>query len=277
MMNVECGMNGTASRSLASKETLERLLIKQENNLKYHNTMKALKTLILTAALVCGGMMTAHAQLGGGQKIVYVDSEYIMENIPEYGDAQEELNALSTKWQKEVKAVYDKVEEMYTKYQTEMLLLSEDQKRAREQAIVAKEQEAKNLQMQYFGSEGQLYQKRTELIQPIQEKVYTAMKELAQTKNYAFILDLASGTSVLYASDKNDVSDDVLDQLGNVMQTVRREDRRKATATPTSTGTGSGKTGGTKTNASSAKTNTPKTSTTKPGSGKASETKAKKN
>ena len=207
---------------------MERLLIKQENKLKYHNTMKAFKTLILTAALVCGGIMTAHAQLGGGgQKIVYVDSEYIMENIPEYGDAQEELNALSAKWQKEVKAIYDKVSEMYSKYQTEMLLLS-DQKHAREQAIVAKEQEAKNLQQQYFGPEGQLYQKRTELIQPIQEKVYTAMKELAQTKNYAFILDLASGTSVLYASDKNDVSDDVLDQLGNVMQTVRREDRRKA-------------------------------------------------
>ena len=211
--------------------------------------MKAFKTLILTAALVCGGMMAANAQIvGGGQKIVYVDSEYIMENIPEYGDAQEELNALSTKWQKEVKAVYDKVSEMYSKYQTEMLLLSEDQKRAREQAIVDKEQEAKNLQMQYFGSEGQLYQKRTELIQPIQEKVYTAMKEVAQTKNYAFILDLASGTSILYASDKNDVSDDVLDQLGNVMQTVRREDRRRAGAgtgvTPSSSSTGGGKSSG---------------------------------
>ena len=202
--------------------------------------MKALKTLILTAALVCGGILTANAQLGGGQKIVYVDSEYIMENIPEYGDAQAELNSLSEKWQKEVKAVYDKVSEMYSKYQTDMLLLSEDQKRAREQAIVDKEQEAKNLQMQYFGSEGQLYQKRTELIQPIQEKVYTAMKDLAQSKNYAFILDLASGTSVLYASDKNDVSDDVLDQLGNVMQTVRREDRRRAGA---GTGTGSSNSG----------------------------------
>ena len=201
--------------------------------------MKAFKTLILTAALVCGGMMTANAQLGGGQKIVYVDSEYIMENIPEYGDAQEELNALSDKWQKEVKAIYDKVSEMYSKYQTEMLLLSEDQKRAREQAIVDKEQEAKNLQMQYFGAEGQLYQKRTELIQPIQEKVYTAMKEVAQAKNYAFILDLASGTSVLYASDKNDISDDVLDQLGNVMQTVRRENRHKGgTGTATSGGKG---------------------------------------
>lgn len=202
--------------------------------------MKAIKILALSAALACG-MMSAHAQIlgGGSQKIVYVDSEYIMANIPEYGDAQEELNTMSEKWQREVKAVYDKVEEMYSKYQTEMLLLSEDQKRAREQAIVAKEQEAKNLQMQYFGSEGQLYQKRTELIQPIQEKVYTAMKELAQQKNYGFILDLASGTSVLYASDKNDVSDDVLDQLGNVMQTVRREDRKRAGAA-TNMGGGSG-------------------------------------
>lgn len=204
--------------------------------------MKAFRTIVLTAALICGGILTANAQLlGGGQKIVYVDSEYIMENIPEYGDAQAELNALSEKWQMEVKAVYDKVSEMYSKYQTDMLLLSEDQKRAREQAIVDKEQEAKNLQMQYFGAEGQLYQKRTELIQPIQEKVYTAMKDLAQTKGYAFILDLASGTSVLYASDKNDVSDEVLDQLGNVMQTVRREDRRRAGATTGSTG---GSTGG---------------------------------
>ena len=243
--------------------------------MKYYNTMKALKTLILTAALVCGGMMTAHAQLGGGQKIVYVDSEYIMENIPEYGDAQEELNALSTKWQKEVKAVYDKVEEMYTKYQTEMLLLSEDQKRAREQAIVAKEQEAKNLQMQYFGSEGQLYQKRTELIQPIQEKVYTAMKELAQTKNYSFILDLASGTSVLYASDKNDVSDDVLDQLGNVMQTVRREDRRRTAVGSGTTSSGS-KTGSAKPAATKPTTNTTTKPTTTKSGGKPEVTKSKK-
>lgn len=210
--------------------------------------MKTLKSLVLTAALVCGGIMSANAQLGGGQKIVYVDSEYIMANIPEYGDAQEELETLSLKWQNEVKAIYDKVEEMYSKYQTEMLLLSEDQKHAREQAIIAKEQEAKTLQMQYFGSEGQLYQKRTELIQSIQEKIYTAMQEIAQAKNYAFVLDLASGTSVLYASDKNDISDDVLDQLGNVMQTVRREDRKKANATSNSGSTG-GKTSGNSGNA----------------------------
>ena len=188
----------------------------------------------MTAAVVCCGVFSANAQIGG-QKFAYVDSDYILSNIPEYGDAQEELNTLSTKWQNEVKALYDKVSEMYQKYQTEMVLLSEDQKRAREQDIINKEQEAKNLQMQYFGAEGQLYQKRTELVQPIQEKIYTALTELAQVKGYTFIFDMASGTSILYASDKVDVSDDVLDQLSNVMQTVRREDRKRATAAAPST------------------------------------------
>jgi outer membrane protein len=217
--------------------------------------MKTLKSLLLTAAIVCCSVV-GNAQIGG-QKFAYVDSDYMLNNIPEYADAQEELNTLSTKWQNEVKALYDKVSEMYKKYQTEMVLLSEDQKRAREQEIVNKEQEAKNLQMQYFGSEGQLYQKRTELVQPIQEKIYTALNELAQTKGYTFVFDMASGTSILYASDKVDISDDVLDQLSNVMQTVRREDRKRANAaagsstssksssvSPKSTGSSSSKTTG---------------------------------
>lgn len=194
--------------------------------------MKTLKSILLAAVIVCCGSISSFAQIGG-QKFAYVDSDYILSNIPEYADAQEELNALSTQWQNEVKAIYDRVSEMYRKYQTEMVLLSEDQKHAREQEIVNKEQEAKNLQMQYFGSDGQLYQKRTELVQPIQEKIYTALTELAQTKGYTFIFDLASGTSILYASDKVDVSDDVLDQLSNVMQTVRREDCKRANNTST--------------------------------------------
>ncbi|MBR4391207.1 MAG: OmpH family outer membrane protein [Bacteroidales bacterium] len=191
--------------------------------------MKTLRSLILTAAILCCSVLSMNAQIGG-QKFAYVDSDYILNNIPEYGDAQEELNALSNQWQNEVKAIYDKVSEMYKKYQTEMVLLSEDQKRAREQEIVNKEQEAKNLQMQYFGSEGKLYQKRSELVQPIQEKIYTALTEISQTKGYTFVFDLASGTSILYASDRADISDDVLDQLSNVMQTVRREDRKRSSA-----------------------------------------------
>ena len=189
--------------------------------------MKTLKSLILAVVIVCCGSFSSYAQLGG-QKFAYVDSDYILSNIPEYADAQEELNALSTQWENEIKAIYDRVSEMYRRYQTEMVLLSEDQKHAREQEIITKEQEAKNLQMQYFGSDGQIYQKRTELVQPIQEKIYTALSEVAQTKGYSFIFDLASGTSVLWASEKADISDDVLDQLSNVMQTVRREDRKRA-------------------------------------------------
>jgi outer membrane protein len=214
--------------------------------------MKALKSLFLTAAIICCSAFSASAQIGG-QKFAYVDSDYILSNIPEYGDAQAELEALSTKWNNEVKAIYDKVSDMYKKYQTEMVLLSEDQKHAREQEIINKEQEAKNLQMQYFGSDGQLYQKRTELVQPIQEKIYTALTELSQTKGYTFVFDLASGTSVLYASERADISDDVLDQLSNVMQTVRREDRKRANAAA----------GKTTTNASSSKT-----SSVKPGKSK---------
>ena len=206
--------------------------------------MKTLRSLLLTAAIVCCGVFSANAQLGG-QKLAYVDSDYILNNIPEYGDAQEELNALSTKWQNEVKAIYDKVSEMYQKYQTEMVLLSEDQKRAREQEIINKEQEAKTLQMQYFGAEGQLYQKRTELVQPIQEKIYNVLTELAKVRGYSFVFDMASGTSILYGSEKVDVSDDVLDQLSNVMQTVRREDRKRAKANaPAASGKTNSSTGG---------------------------------
>lgn len=195
--------------------------------------MKTLKSLILAVVIVCCGTLSSYAQLGG-QKFAYVDSDYILSNIPEYADAQEELNSLSTQWENEIKAIYDRVSEMYRKYQTEMVLLSEDQKHAREQEIINKEQEAKTLQMQYFGSDGQIYQKRTELVQPIQEKIYTALSEVAQTKGYSFIFDLASGSSVLWASDKADISDDVLDQLSNVMQTVRREDRKRANASGSS-------------------------------------------
>ncbi|MBR6272294.1 MAG: OmpH family outer membrane protein [Bacteroidales bacterium] len=221
--------------------------------------MKTLRSLLLTAAVVCCSVI-ANAQIGG-QKFAYVDSDYILNNIPEYADAQEELNAMSTQWQNEVKAVYDKVSEMYKKYQTEMVLLSEDQKRAREQEIINKEQEAKNLQMQYFGAEGQLYQKREELVQPIQEKIYNALTELSQTKGYTFVFDMASGTSILYASERADISDDVLDQLSNVMQTVRREDRKRAGAAASSS-KGSSSTGP-KTSGNSGKAGTPKVGKTK--------------
>jgi outer membrane protein len=162
-----------------------------------------------------------------GQKYAYVDTEYILDNIPEYHDAQDELDALSAKWQKEIEDDHSKVEDMYKKYQAESVLLPDDLKHKREDEIVKKEQEVKDLQKQYFGPEGDLYKKREELIQPIQEKVYNAIETIATTHNYAFVFDKAGGMTLLWVDPKYDISDDVLDEVGNVMQTVKREQRKR--------------------------------------------------
>lgn len=187
--------------------------------------MKTKKSILLLAVMLLVGITTINAQQN--QRIAYVDSDYILENIPEYGDAQEEINQLSKKWEKEITALFQEAQELDREYQAESVLLSEDQKRKKKEAIASKRQEAENLRMQYYGPEGELFTKRAELIQPIQEKVYNAINQVALTKNYAFVFDKASGTSMLYCNEKNDISDEVLDEIGNVMQTVRREDRKK--------------------------------------------------
>ncbi|MBQ5688674.1 MAG: OmpH family outer membrane protein [Bacteroidales bacterium] len=186
--------------------------------------MKTRKSLLLLAVMFLLGI-TVNAQQN--QRIAYVDSDYILENIPEYADAQEEINQLSKKWEKEITALFQEAQELDREYQAESVLLSEDQKRKKKEAITAKRQEAENLRMQYYGPEGELFAKRAELIQPIQEKVYNAINQVALTKNYAFVFDKAAGTTMLYCNDKNDISDEILDEIGNVMQTVRREDRKK--------------------------------------------------
>ena len=186
--------------------------------------MKTRKSLLLLAVMFLLGI-TVNAQQN--QRIAYVDSDYILENIPEYADAQEEINQLSKKWEKEITSLFQEAQELDREYQAESVLLSEDQKRKKKEAITAKRQEAENLRMQYYGPEGELFAKRAELIQPIQEKVYNAINQVALTKNYAFVFDKAAGTTMLYCSDKNDISDEILDEIGNVMQTVRREDRKK--------------------------------------------------
>ena len=208
--------------------------------------MKTTK-LVLLALFMVMGMTMVKAQ--GNQKFAYVDTDYILQNIPEYGDAQEEINQMSVGWQKELKALRDKLDQMKRDYQTESVLLSDDMKNKKEAAIVAKEQELAALQMQYFGPEGELFTKRIELIQPIQEKVYNAINQVAQVKNYSFVFDKASGSTLLYCSDKLDISDDVLDEIGNVMQTVRRQDRKRGgNAGSTSASGNKGNSGGNKGN-----------------------------
>lgn len=148
------------------------------------------------------------------QKYAFVDTEYILNNIPNYKAAQEQLDKFSADWQKEVEAKYTEIEKMYKDYQAERVLLSEDMRRQREETVVNKEKEAKELQKNYFGQEGALYKKRQELIQPIQDEIYKAIKDLATENGYAVIFDTSSGPSMIYTNPRYDVSDEVLQKLG---------------------------------------------------------------
>ena len=148
------------------------------------------------------------------QKYAFVDTEYILNNIPSYKSAQDQLDQLSAGWEKEIGNMYTEVERLYKAYQNEAVLLTQEMKKQREEEIVNKEQQAKDMQNKYFGMEGELYKKRQELIKPIQDETYNAVKEIAVDGNYAVIFDSAGSLSMLYTNPRYDLSDDVLEKLG---------------------------------------------------------------
>ena len=148
------------------------------------------------------------------QKYAFVDSEYVRKNIPAFNQAQEQLDKLSKQWEKEVSDGYAVVDQMYKTYQNDVVLLSQDMKKKREEAIVAKEKEVKDLQNKYFGVEGELFKKREELVKPIQDEIIKAIKTIATEGSYAAIFDTASGGNILFANPKFDISDQVLEKLG---------------------------------------------------------------
>jgi outer membrane protein len=148
------------------------------------------------------------------QKYAFVDTDYILNRIPSYKAAQDQLDKLSTEWQTEVENLYTEIEKMYKDYQTEKVLLNEEMRVKKEEEIVTKEQTAKNLQKEYFGRDGSLFKKREELVKPIQDEVYRIVKEIATEGNYAVIFDTASGANMIYTDPKYDKSDEVLEKLG---------------------------------------------------------------
>ncbi len=148
------------------------------------------------------------------QKYAFVDTEYILKNIPAFEAANDQLNQASDKWQKEIEAIYAEVETMYQNYQTQSVFLSNEMKVKKEEEIVAKEKEARMLQTKYFGPEGELGKKREALVKPIQDDIYNAIREMVEDDGYAAIFDKASGGVVLFSDSKYDISDDVLEKLG---------------------------------------------------------------
>ena len=148
------------------------------------------------------------------QKFAYVDTDYILNNIPEFNQAQDKLDEISKQWQEEIEAIYAEVDKMYRDYQTQEVLLTDEMKTKRENAIIAKEKSAKDLQKKRFGPDADLYAKRQELIKPLQDKVYDAIQQLAANSKYAVIFDSSSDLIMLYANPNLDKSDKILENMG---------------------------------------------------------------
>lgn len=168
-----------------------------------------MKKLFITLLIISGFSYTALAQ-----KFAMVDMEYIMKNIPAYESANEQLNQVSKKWQKEVETQLQDVQTMYKNYQTELVFLTEELKVKREEEIVSKEKAAQELKRTYFGPEGELFKKRQSLMKPIQDEIYTAIQEISKDKDFSLVFDKSSSMNVIFASPALDISDMILNKLG---------------------------------------------------------------
>ena len=164
--------------------------------------------MISAICMICVGLQVS------AQKFALVDMEYILKNIPAYERANEQLNQVSKKWQAEVDALTTEAQTLYKNYQNEVVFLSQEQKKAKQDAIVAKEKEAADLKKKYFGPDGELFKKRTALMTPIQDEIYNAVKDIAELRGYQLILDRASDTGIIFGSPKIDISSEVLRKLG---------------------------------------------------------------
>ena len=170
--------------------------------------MKKNLILLFAAMLLCG---TAFAK---DQSIAYIDMQYILKNLAQYEQANEQLTMISKRWQKEIDAAQQEARVLATNYQTEQIFLSETMRAEREQEIVKKEQDVLELKRKYFGQDGELYKKREALIKPIQDEIYNAIQELASEKRIEVVKDRSADPSLIYMSSKLDISDQVLRKLG---------------------------------------------------------------
>lgn len=154
------------------------------------------------------------ANMASAQRYAYVDTQYILDNVPEYSKAQEELDRLSEEWLKEVESQFTFVQTKRNEFEAEKILLPEEIKRQRQKEINDLENSAKELQKRRFGVDGDLFSKREELIKPIQDQIFNAIQAIASERNFAFVFDKSNQSNLLYADSKYDISDQVLRKMG---------------------------------------------------------------
>ena len=165
------------------------------------------KTLLLALLLVAG-------IAGFSQKYAIIDTRYILDKMPDYKQAQKQLDEVAAGWQKDIDGKQTELDGMYKAYEAEQVMLSDDLKKKREDQLFNKEKDLRDLQRKRFGFEGDLFKKRQELIKPIQDKVYNAVQKMAVQRGYDFVLDKSEGITIIFADPKLDKSEDVLKDLG---------------------------------------------------------------
>ncbi len=170
-----------------------------------------MKRLLIIGVLALMAFVPSFAQKSS---VAYVDMAYILKNLPQWESANEQLTLISRRWQKEVETLNQEAQVLAKNYQTEQIFLSEEMKKKRQEEILAKEKEANDLKHKYFGPEGELFKKRESLIKPLQDEIYIAIQEIAQDKRYDVVRDRSADPSLIYMSNKLDISDQVLEKLG---------------------------------------------------------------
>ena len=148
------------------------------------------------------------------QRYAVIDTKYILDKMPEYKQAQKQLDDIAATWQKEIDAQQQELDRMYKDFDAEQVMLSDELKKKREEQLFQKEKTLRDLQRKRFGFEGDLFKRRQELIKPVQDKVYNAVQKMAVARGYDFILDKSEGITVIFADPKLEKSDDVLKELG---------------------------------------------------------------
>jgi len=185
------------------------------------------KTNIAAKAIFCLVILaTLSFSEVNAQKFAFVDSKYILSHVPEYQQAQTEINKLSKQWQKEIESKYETIERLEKSFQAEKILLTEEMRKKREEEMEQKRTEAKELQKKKFGVDGELFKKREELIKPIQDRIYEAIQEVATAGSYMVVFDKANHSNMLYTNPKQDASDKVLKKMGLKPGEILEEDEK---------------------------------------------------
>ncbi|MFM8450287.1 MAG: OmpH family outer membrane protein [Haliscomenobacter sp.] len=164
--------------------------------------------MMATAAILFAGLVSAHAQ-----RIAYVDVNKILESVPEYATAQSELDGLAARWRQDIAQEYDKIKGMYNRYQAEQVLLSDEARKQREDEIMAMEKEVRDMQRVKFGPDGSLFQRRQELVKPIQDRIYAAIERYAQEKGFDFIFDKGGAAGIIFSNPTYDKTEDIIRTL----------------------------------------------------------------